>query len=66
MTMGFMLKEKLLCFTELPLLSARDIRDWLSFIVIKQQGELDVMNVIMNRHLRRQIDINRHYLKEFS
>lgn len=65
-TMGFILKEKLLCFNELPLLSARDIRDWISFILLKQQGETDVMNVIMNRHLRRQIDINRHYLKKFS
>ncbi len=32
MTMGFMLKEKLLNFEEFPLPSARDIKDWLSFM----------------------------------
>ena len=31
LVMCFMLKEKLLCFNKLPLLSARDIREWLSF-----------------------------------
>ncbi len=61
MTMGFMLLEKLLCFHDLPLLSARDIRDWLSYYVLKEQGEIGAMNLIMNRHFRRQTDINRYY-----
>jgi SRSO17 transposase len=65
MTACFMLKEKLLCFNELPLLSARDIRDWLCFNLIKQQSEKEVFQLIINRHMRRQIDINRYYSKEY-
>lgn len=64
MTMAFMLKEKILCFKDYPLLSARDIRDWLTFILIKQIGEADILQLIINRHIRRQMDINRCYLRE--
>jgi hypothetical protein len=37
MTMGFMLKVKLLYLNDLPLLSNRDMRDWLSYILPKKQ-----------------------------
>jgi SRSO17 transposase len=65
MTMCFMLKEKLLCFNELPLLSARDIRDWLCFNLMKQQNEKEIFQLIIKRHMRRQADINRSYSKEY-
>ena len=38
MTMCFMLKEKLHCFAEIPLLSARDIKDWLCFVLMKERS----------------------------
>jgi len=41
MIMCFMLKEKLLNFKELQLLSARDIKDWLCFNMTKELTEYD-------------------------
>jgi len=66
MTMGFMLKEKLFNFRDLPLLSARDIKDWLNFILAKEMTEIDMIQLIMNRHRRRQYAINSCYLKEYA
>jgi len=66
MTMGFMLKEKLLNFKELPLLSARDIKDWLGFILAKEMTEIDMLQLMFNRHRRRQSAINSCYLKEYA
>ena len=65
MTMCFMLKEKLFCFRDLPLLSARDIKDWLCYNMAKEMTEIDVLKLIFNRHLRRQHAINSCYLKEY-
>lgn len=66
MTMCFMMKEKLFCFPEIPLLSARDIKDWLCFVLSRRQTEEVILQLILNRHYRRQRDINSSYLKEFS
>ena len=66
MTMCFMLKEKLINFDDLPLLSARDIREWLSFIVAKQMTENQMEELIYTRHRRRQRDINYCYSKTFN
>jgi SRSO17 transposase len=66
MTMCFMLKEKLFCFKDLPLLSARDIKDWLSFNMAKELTETDMIQLIFNRHRRRQYAINSCYLKEYA
>lgn len=66
MTMGFMLKEKLLNFIELPLLSARDIKEWLSFALTIELTEFDIMQRINSRHIRRQHAINSCYLKEYG
>ena len=66
MTMCFMLKEKLHCFAEIPLLSARDIKEWLCFVLSREQSEQVMLQLIIIRHLRRQRDINCAYLKEFS
>ena len=65
MTMCFMLKEKLFCFKDLPLLSARDIKDWLCFNMAKELTEIDMIQLIYNRHRRRQSAINGCYLKEY-
>jgi len=64
MLMCFMLKEKLLCFFDLPLLSARDIKDWLAFNLIKQFPEQDLLKLILDRHKRRQLDINYSFIKQ--
>jgi SRSO17 transposase len=65
MTMCFMLKEKLHCFAEIPLLSARDIREWLCFVLAREQTEQVMIKLIITRHHRRQRAINSAYLKEF-
>jgi SRSO17 transposase len=66
MTMCFMLKEKLHCFAEIPLLSARDIRDWLCFVLSRKKSEDAMLQMIITRHLRRQSDINYAYSKEYA
>lgn len=58
---SFMLKEKLFCFDDLPLLSARDIKDYLTFKLCKDMSEEQMIDKIYNRHLIRQRDINYSY-----
>lgn len=62
MILGFMLKEKLLFCKDLPLLSARDLKDWLCFLFYEELTQEDVLFMIYNRHLRRQKDINYAYI----
>lgn len=57
----FFLKEKLYCFDDLPLLSARDIKEWMVFMLYKKMTYNEMINVLFNRHLIRQIDINNRY-----
>jgi len=64
MVSSFMLKEKLVCFDDLPLLSARDIKEYLTFKLFKEMTEEQMIDRIYNRHLIRQRDINYSYLKE--
>lgn len=64
--MCFILKEKIVCFEDFPLLSARDIKEWLSFVLMKRYSEMDMLMLLNNRHYRRQRDINFCYLKEFA
>lgn len=59
----FILKEKLYCFDELPLLSARDIKEWLVFKLYKDMTEDQMKQKLFNRHLIRQSDINYSYLR---
>ena len=54
----FILKEKLLCFDNIPLLSARDIKRWIIYKLYRQVSEDDMIDQIVNRHGRRQADIN--------
>lgn len=61
---AFMLKEKLICFDNIPLLSARDIKQWIVFKLYKQISEDDLIEQIMERHCRRQTDINNAYKKQ--
>lgn len=62
MVSSFMLKEKLYCFEDMPLLSAKDIKEYLTFKLYKEMTEEDMMDRIYNRHLQRQTDINNYYL----
>jgi SRSO17 transposase len=63
MVSSFILKEKLLCFDDLPLLSARDIKEYLTFKLHKEMTDEQMMDRIYNRHLIRQKDINYCYLR---
>lgn len=58
MVSSFILKEKIYCFDDLPLLSARDIKEVLVYQLYRQMTEEEVINKIFNRHLKRQRDIN--------
>ena len=60
----FVLKEKLLCFDDLPLLSARDIKRWIIFKLYRQMSEEDMIDQIFERHCRRQKDINVAFEKQ--
>jgi SRSO17 transposase len=60
----FVLKEKLLCFDDLPLLSARDIKRWIIFKLYRQMSEYDMIDQMFERHCRRQRDINVAFEKQ--
>jgi SRSO17 transposase len=60
---SFILKEKLYCFDDLPLLSARDIKEFITFKLYKQMNEEQMIDRIYQRHLKRQQDINYAYAK---
>jgi SRSO17 transposase len=60
---SFILKEKLLCFDDLPLLSARDIKEVFVFNMYKEMTEEQLFDKMFNRHLIRQRDINNSYLR---
>jgi SRSO17 transposase len=60
----FVLKEKLLCFDDLPLLTARDIKEWIVFKLYRQMSEDDMIDQMFERHCRRQRDINVAFEKQ--
>lgn len=60
---SFILKEKLLSFNDLPLLSARDIKEWLVYKLYKEMTQDQMIDKIFNRHFNRQRDINISYRK---
>jgi len=60
----FLVKEKLLCFDDLPLLSAADIREWLCFKMLQTRTDEEMIELLFFRHLQRQQDINRYYKKD--
>lgn len=64
MASSFILKEKLACFGDMPLLSARDVKEFLIFKLYKEMTEEQMLERINNRHKIRQTDINRYYLNE--
>ena len=60
---SFILKEKLRCFDDLLLLSARDLKEWIVFKLYKEMSEEKMLNRIYERHFKRQMDINYSYTK---
>jgi SRSO17 transposase len=60
----FMLKEKLLNQDEIPILSARDIMDFLFFKFYKEMTEERLLRQLKERHIKRQYDIDRCYSKQ--
>lgn len=61
---SFMMKEKLLLKDDVPLLSARDIMDFLVFKFYKEMTEERMIDKIIQRHKKRQDDINYCYSKQ--
>jgi len=57
----FILKEKLLCFDDLPWLSAYNIKEWIGYKLSKALTDEQMIDRIFIRHLQRQKDINRYY-----
>lgn len=64
MVSSFILKEKLRNNEDLPLLSARDIKELIVFQLYKQMTDDQMYEKIINRHIRRQKDINNAYLRQ--
>jgi SRSO17 transposase len=62
----FMLKEKLLNQDEIPILSARDIMDFLSFKFYKGMTEERLLRQLKERHIKRQYDIDLCYSKQYN
>jgi SRSO17 transposase len=60
----FMLKEKLLNQDEIPILSARDIMDFLFFKFYKEMTEERLLKELKERHIKRQYDIDLCYSKQ--
>ena len=61
---SFILKEKLQLFEEMPLLSARDVKEMVVRELYEQMTQDQMMDRINKRHAIRQEDINRHYKKK--
>lgn len=59
----FLLKEKLFCWDDLPLLSAADINEWIRFRLFQTRTDEEMIDRMFARHLKRQTDINRYYKK---
>lgn len=61
---SFILKEKLLNREEIPLLSVKDVIELVIFQLYRQITEEQMYHKIILRHIRRQKDINRAYLRQ--
>ena len=61
----FILKEKLANFWKIPLLSAADIKEWICFKLYRRMTDNEMIALIIDRHFKRQADINRYYEKQF-
>lgn len=61
---AFMLREKLFNKEETPLLSARDIMDFLVFQFSREMTAEGMLDRLRKRHKKRQDDINRYYSTE--
>jgi SRSO17 transposase len=60
----FILKEKIFNHDEIPILSARDIMDFLKFKFYKEMTEEWLLRQLKERHIKRQYDIDRCYSKQ--
>jgi SRSO17 transposase len=63
---SFMMKEKIEQSEDIPLLSARDLKDMLVFNLFKQMSDDQFINTMLARHQRRQADINYVYERQKS
>ena len=60
----FMLQEKIAQHEEIPLLTARDIMDFLVFKFYREMTEEKLLNQLKERHRKRSLDINNSYSNE--
>jgi SRSO17 transposase len=58
---SFILKEKLLAKDDIPILSARDVMDFLVFKFYKEMTEERMLAALQERHRKRLKDINNYY-----
>ena len=61
MVSSFLLKEKLLNKEEIPLLTGRDIMDFMIFKFYQSMTDDKILNQLKERHRKRQADINYSY-----
>ncbi len=61
---SFILKEKLLNKDDIPLLSAKDVKELVIFQLYRQMTDKQMYHKIIHRYIRRQKDINNAYLRQ--
>jgi hypothetical protein len=61
---SFLMKEKIEQADDIPLLSARDIKDMIVFKLFRQITDEQFVDTMFERHIRRQQDINYAYERQ--
>lgn len=57
----FVMKEKLFNFEKFPILSAWDMRQLMMVLFMNENRSEDILTIILERHKKRQKDINYYY-----
>lgn len=61
---SFILKEKILHREDIPLLSAKDVKELVIFQLYRQMTDEQMYHKIIYRHIRRQQDINNAFIRQ--
>ncbi len=61
---SFILKEKILHREDIPLLSAKDVKELVIFQLYRQMTDEQMYHKIIHRHIRRQQDINNAFIRQ--
>jgi hypothetical protein len=63
MAFHYIVEQQVLYQNEIPLLSTSDVKLLIAQDLIRKMGENHLLNLIANRHQKRQMDMDRIYRK---